>query len=297
MLPTVTAHHLSSQHAAFLPCLQRVLVDDLKVTVADRNTTISRLDTTILRLEAIRAAQEQTLARQEHAATEQRLAAAEQQRAAAEQQAHLQAELHQREAELQAAVAKQAALRRQTSLISTHVLPQAVGGGIPLGSSKRPPTLMTGGSCSASEMGSDSDSLGGSPRRAPSVASATSLDKIHTRGSGYVAVSGRHRLHNAGCGLLGLSLWVLISGQRRHFASGLVRGAVSPVSSAELPVLAPCLGGCAPPGWQRSLYEACTFCPSVCQPQHFPPSSHPSMICCRWSPCKHCQQPGNGRLC
>ena len=164
-----------------------MLVDDLKVTVAHRNTTISRLDTTILRLEAIRAAQEQTLARQEHAASEQR-------QAAAEQQAHLRAELHQREAELQAAVAKQAALRRQTSLISTHVLPQAVGGGIPLGSSKRPPTLMTGGSCSASEMGSDSDSLGGSPRRAASAASATSLDKIHTRESCVLVVFGSHML-------------------------------------------------------------------------------------------------------
>ena len=197
----------SSQHAAsILPCLQRVLVDDLKVTVADRNTTISRLDTTILRLEAIRAAQEQTLARQEHAATEQQRAAVEQQRAAAEQQAHLQAELHQREAELQAAVAKQAALRRQTSLISTHVLPQAVGGGIPLGSSKRPPSLMTGGSCSASEMGSDSESLGGSPRRAVSVASATSLDKIHTREFVCCSLCQTHvgsLMHNAGCGLLG----------------------------------------------------------------------------------------------
>ena len=184
-----------------------MLVDDLKVTVADRNTTISRLDTTILRLEAIRAAQEQTLARQEHAAAEQRRAAAEQQQAAAEQQAHLQAELQQRKAELQAAVAKQAALRRQTSLISTHVLPQAVGGGIPLGSSKRPPSLMTGGSCSASEMGSDSDSLGGSPRRAVSVASATSLDKINTRElmccSLWQTQVGS-LMHNAGCGLLGL---------------------------------------------------------------------------------------------
>ena len=239
-----------------------MLVDDLKVTVADRNTTISRLDTTILRLEAIRAAQEQTLARQEHAA-------AEQQQAAAEQQAHLQAELQQREAELQAAVAKQAALRRQTSLISTHVLPQAVGGGVSMSSSKRPPTLMTGSSCSASEMGSDSDSLGGSPRRAVSVASATSLDKIHTRE--FVCCSlWQTRVES-------VSLWALICGQ-----GVTLLGAVSSISSAELPGPVPSLGGGALRGWQSCLSEAGTFLHFRLASSSMSPSSHPSMMCCRW---------------